>query len=93
MERLLFPLIIGLLFAGCSSIEEDRKKYQWEIEKSISMYKFLLNDDLEEGKSYQSIEYINYIACLEKSKRHRVGFLRAKMSCSEETKFIKKNLK
>ena len=89
MKRILFSLFVGLLLDGCSLIEEERKNYQWEIENSISMYQFLLNDELENGKSYKSMEYINYIACMEKNQRLRVRFERAKIRCTDDNKLIK----
>ena len=88
IKRLSLPLFIGVLLSGCALTEEDRKQYKWEIDKAISMQKFLLDEGVNNITNNNntsaidnSIAYINYIACMERNKRRRVRFSRAKIIC------------
>ena len=57
------------------------------------MQKYLLKEGVDEYRLEKntrgidkSIEYIRYIACMQRNKRNRVIFERAKSICSEEIK-------
>ena len=61
-KKLFWILFVWLLLVGCSISKDDRKRYQWDIEKATSMQNYLLNkgvDDIElDNKIY---EYYNKI--------------------------------
>ena len=74
-------MVYYLLDADCS------RKIEVTINGKLN--EFLLRDDLKKGRSSKSMEYINYIACMEKSQRLRVRFKKAKTSCIKTTNLSK----
>ena len=74
MKKIVLALILWFGIVGCGLTEKEKKQYQWEIQKSISMQEFLLREGLNK-KTIKRIRHYTILMQLSEKNEYKGGDL------------------